>query len=106
MNKEKSIKEIFLDATQLDYRMVPMLSQTPACRSQCISKYLFPWKFLFWRGIQQSGLVIEMMIHKNLKGLERMKVLITSHMRVFLGNKYNSYIHTTWNAKVTSKVSK
>ena len=34
---------------------------------------------LFWKGIQQSGLVIEMMIQKNLKGLERMEVLITSH---------------------------
>ena len=33
----------------------------------------------FWKGIQQSGLVIEMMIQKNLKGLERMEVLITSH---------------------------
>ena len=31
-----------------------------------------------------------------------MDVLITSHMKVFLGNKYNSYIHTTRNAKVTS----
>ena len=43
-----------------------------------------------------------MMIQKNLKGLERMEVLITSHMKVFLGNKYNSYIHTAWNAKVSS----
>ena len=55
-----------------------------------------------WNGIQQSGLVIEMMIQKNLKGLERMKVLITPYMKVFLGSKYNSYIHTTRNAKVTS----
>ena len=30
-----------------------------------------------------------------------MKILITSHMKVFLGNKYNSYIHTARNAKVT-----
>ena len=43
-----------------------------------------------------------MMIQKNLKGLERMEVLITSHMKVFLGNKYNSYMHTARNAKVTS----
>ena len=43
-----------------------------------------------------------MMIQKNLKGLERMEVLITSHMKVFLGNEYNSYIHTARNAKVTS----
>ena len=43
-----------------------------------------------------------MMFQKNLKGLERMEVLITSHMKVFLGNKYNSYIHTARNAKVTS----
>ena len=31
-----------------------------------------------------------------------MEVLITSHMKTFLGNKYNSYIHTARNAKVTS----
>ena len=31
-----------------------------------------------------------------------MEVLIKSHMKVFLGNKYNSYIHTARNAKVTS----
>ena len=53
-------------------------------------------------GIQQSDLVIGMMIQKNLKGLERMEVLITSHMKVFLGNKYNSYIHTARNSKITS----
>ena len=43
-----------------------------------------------------------MMIQKNVKGLERMEVLITSRMKVFLGIKYNSYIHTARNAKVTS----
>ena len=43
-----------------------------------------------------------MMIQENLQGLERREVLITSHMKVFLGNKYNSYIHTARNAKVTS----
>ena len=43
-----------------------------------------------------------MMIQKSLKGLERMEVLIISHLKVFLGNKYNSYIHTTCNATVTS----
>ena len=31
-----------------------------------------------------------------------MEILITSHMKVFLGNKYNSYIRTAPNAKVTS----
>ena len=31
-----------------------------------------------------------------------MEVLIISHMKVFLGNKYNRYIHTAQNAKVTS----
>ena len=40
-----------------------------------------------------------MMIQKNLKSLEIMEVLITSHMMV--GSKYNSYIHTARNAKVT-----
>ena len=43
-----------------------------------------------------------MMIQKNLKGLERMEVLIASHAKIFLGNNYNSYIHTAGNAKVTS----
>ena len=60
-------------------------------KSQCISKY--PRENLFLV-IQQSGLVIEMMIQKNLKGLERMEVLITSHMKVFLGNEYDIYKHT------------
>ena len=41
------------------------------------------------------------MIHKILKVLERMEVLITSHyVKVFLGNKHNSYIHTTGNKMV------
>ena len=31
-----------------------------------------------------------------------MEVLILSHMKVFLGNEYNSYIHTARNAMVTS----
>ena len=55
-------KEIFSDATKLDYSTIPMLSQTSARKPQCISKYLFPWKFL--NGIQQSGLISEMMIQK------------------------------------------
>ena len=38
----------------------------------------------FWKGIYQFGLVTEMMTQKNLKDLERMEVLITSHMKVFL----------------------
>ena len=38
------------------------------------------------------------MVQKYLKDLERMEVLITSHAKVFLGNKDNSYIHTTQNA--------
>ena len=42
------------------------------------------------------------MIQTNFKGLERMEVLITSHMKLFLGNKYSSYIHNPRNAKVTS----
>ena len=41
-----------------------------------------------------------MMIQKNLKGLERMEVLITSHMKVFRGNEYNSYIAYYSNGKV------
>ena len=43
-----------------------------------------------------------MIIQKNFKGLERKEVLIISHMKVFLGNNYDSYIHTAQNAKVTS----
>ena len=31
-----------------------------------------------------------------------MKVLITSHVKVFLGKKYNSYLHNAQNAKVTT----
>ena len=31
-----------------------------------------------------------------------MDVLITPNMKVFLGNKYNGYIHTVRNANVTS----
>ena len=43
-----------------------------------------------------------MVIQKNLRCLERMEVLIASSMKVFLSNKYNSYVHTARNAKVTS----
>ena len=43
-----------------------------------------------------------MMIQENLKGSQRMVVLITFHMNVFLGNKHSAYIHTAQNAKVTS----
>ena len=43
------------------------------------------------------------MIQKKQKGLERMEVLIRFHVKVFLGNKYNRYIHTARNAKVTSR---
>ena len=42
------------------------------------------------------------MIQKNLKSLERMEVLIASHVKLFLGNKYNSYIPTARNVMVTS----
>ena len=31
-----------------------------------------------------------------------MEVLITSHVKVFVGNEYNSYIHSALNAKATS----
>ena len=31
-----------------------------------------------------------------------MEFLVTYHVKVFLGNKYNSYIHTAGNAKLTS----
>ena len=31
-----------------------------------------------------------------------MEILITSNVKIFLGNKYNSYIHTARNEKVTS----
>ena len=52
------------------------------------------------KGNSEIGLIIEVMIQKNLKGLEIIEVLITSHVKVFLSNKYNNYIHTTQNAKV------
>ena len=31
-----------------------------------------------------------------------MEILIISHVKIFLGNKYTIYIHTAPNAKVTS----
>ena len=69
---------MFLDATQLDYKTVPMLSETSALISQCKSKYLFPWKHLsFERELSHPVLIIEMMILKNLKDLERTQILIT-----------------------------
>ena len=43
-----------------------------------------------------------MMIQKNLKGLKRMEVLIASHLEIFFGNKYDIYMHTVRNTKVTS----
>ena len=43
-----------------------------------------------------------MMIQKKIKGLEGIEALTTSHMKVFLGNKYNNYIHNARNTKVTS----
>ena len=63
---------------------------------------IYSCESFFWRGIEQSALVIEMMIQKNLKALERMEVLIASHMKVFHGSKCNSYTCTAQNAKVTS----
>ena len=54
-----------------------MLSETSACKSQCNASLNIRVKVSFFKnGIQQSGLVIEMMIQRNLKGLERMEVLI------------------------------
>ena len=47
--------------------------------------------YIFWKGIQQSVLIIEMIIQDNLKGLEKMKVLIISHVKIFLSNNYDSY---------------
>ena len=49
--REKSKKDIFSDATQLDESLaVTMLSETTAYKSQCIFKYLFLWKFLSFEG--------------------------------------------------------
>ena len=45
-----------------------------------------------------------MIIQKNVKGLERMEVLITTPMKVSLVNKYNSYKQTAWNAKVARNI--
>ena len=71
LNKEKNKKEIFSDVRNL----------TKAWRDPCFQRhwrtnlnaYLnIPVKVsFFWKGIQQSGLVTEMMIQKNLKSLER-----------------------------------
>ena len=40
---------------------------------------------LFWKGIQQSSLIIEMMIQKYFMGFKRLEVVITFHVKVFLG---------------------
>ena len=41
----------------------------------------------YWKEIQYSSLIIEMMIQKNLQDLEKMLVLIASHVQDFLDNK-------------------
>ena len=53
------------------------------------SPYLnIPMKASFyWKEIQYSSLIIEMMIQKNLQDLEKMLVLIASHVQDFLDNK-------------------
>ena len=68
-----------MNATQLDYSTVPILSQTSTKKSQCL---FIPVKAShFGKEIQQSNLItansliIEIMIQKNLKGLERMGVV-------------------------------
>ena len=43
-----------------------------------------------------------MMIQRNSRGLKRMEVLMASHVKVFLDNKYNSHIHTARKAKIAS----
>ena len=61
----------FLDAMQLEKRMISMLSQKSEQKSQCISNYAYFNQYIsnysreasfLWKRIQQSGLVIEMMI--------------------------------------------
>ena len=42
------------------------------------------------------------MIQRNSRGLKRMEVLMTSHVKVFLDNKYNSHIHTARKTKIAS----
>ena len=78
-NKEKSKKEIFSYATQLDQSLTVLI--LPGTTTYSLNAYLniHVKVSFFWKGIQQSGLVIEMIIQKNLKGLERMEVLITPH---------------------------
>ena len=49
--------------------------------------------YFFWKGIQQFSFITEMLIQKNFKYLERMEVLITSHVKVFFGNKYKYNIY-------------
>ena len=51
----------------------------------------FRESFFLLKGNSATSLIIEIMIEKNLKGLERMEVLITSHEKFFLGNKNHSY---------------
>ena len=53
------------------------------------------------KGNSAIQLIIEMIIQKNLKGLERREVMITSYVKVFLVNKCNSYTYTARYAKLT-----
>ena len=82
---------------------VPTLSETSVYKSKCISKYSresffflkgnLAIRFTYWNddsgkfeGFRKNG------------GFD----YIAFHIKVFLGNEYNGYIHTARNAKVTS----
>ena len=104
LNKEKSKKEIFRMLRNLTKAwLVPMLSETSAYKSQCISKYSREIFFLLKRysAIRFSYWNDD---SEKFKGFRKNGGFdyIPSHMKVFLGNEYNSYIHTARNAKVTS----
>ena len=84
-----------MDATQLDYMTVPMLSHWHWNLNAHLNIYSNESIF-FWKIIQESILIIEMMIQNNITRLERMEVLITFHVWIFLDSidsKYNSYIY-------------
>ena len=55
------------------------------------------------KGTQESSSMIEIMIQRKFKGFRKNGgFAITSHVKVFLGNKHNVYIRSARNAKITS----
>ena len=103
-NKEKSKKEIFSYATQLDQSLtVLILPGTTTYKSQCISKYSRESFFL----LKGNSTIRFSYRDDNSEKFKRFRKdggfdYTPSHIKVFLGNEYNGYINTARNAKLTS----